>query len=321
MCIYRCCVFSVFSLVVAVSGGAQSLAKRLSPMRYAEASEQSQADPGTVSLHNTLAELSADNSAASFRGAVRVQFSGGDALPSSAINRLVVQTINRMPAGGEYRASSESIQKLESAIKKEGNHLAIDASVAKPSFCSSATYLVFVSTLEELNRRGQIQFEEGAAEKLLVTGQHDGFGVWGRWNANGPGTARLFAELYLGHNFTSIEKAQAGDFLKIFWNDQIGAREFGHSVIYLGHGPNSAGVEVVRYWSSNKKGGYGRAEVPRSKIKRMLFSRLDYPERINQIRNGLKPDEYLASMLVRSSTPEEVKKMVGIPASATADPF
>jgi hypothetical protein len=226
-----------------------------------------------------------------------------------------------MPAGGEYRASSESIQKLESAIKKEGNHLAIDASVAKPSFCSSATYLVFVSTLEELNRRGQIQFEEGAAEKLLVTGQHDGFGVWGRWNANGPGTARLFAELYLGHNFTSIEKAQAGDFLKIFWNDQIGAREFGHSVIYLGHGPNSAGVEVVRYWSSNKKGGYGRAEVPRSKIKRMLFSRLDYPERINQIRNGLKPDEYLASMLVRSSTPEEVKKMVGIPASATADPF
>ena len=321
MCIYRCCVFSVFSLVVAVSGGAQSLAKRLSPMRYAEASEQSQADLGTGSLPNTLAERSGDNSAASFRGAVRVQFSGGDALPSSAINRLVVQTITRMPAGGEYRASSESIQKLESAIKKEGNHLAIDASVAKPSFCSSATYLVFVSTLEELNRRGQIQFEEGAAEKLLVTGQHDGFGVWGRWNANGPGTARLFAELYLGHNFTSIEKAQAGDFLKIFWNDQIGAREFGHSVIYLGHGPNSAGVEVVRYWSSNKKGGYGRAEVPRSKIKRMLFSRLDYPERINQIRNGLKPDEYLASMLVRSSTPEEVKKMVGIPASATADPF
>ena len=319
MCIYRCCVFSVFSLVVAVSGGAQSLAKRLSPMRYAEASEQSQADLGTGSLPNTLAERSGDNSAASFRGAVRVQFSGGDALPSSAINRLVVQTINRMPAGGEYRASSESIQKLESAIKKEGNHLAIDASVAKPSFCSSATYLVFVSTLEELNRRGQIQFEEGAAEKLLVTGQHDGFGVWGRWNANGPGTARLFAELYLGHNFTSIDKAQAGDFLKIFWNDQIGAREFGHSVIYLGHGPNSAGVEVVRYWSSNKKGGYGRAEVPRSKIKRMLFSRLDYPERINQIRNGLKPDEYLASMLVRSSTPEEVKKMVGIPASAKTD--
>ena len=321
MCIYRCSVFSVFTLAVAVSGEAQSLAKRLSPMKSAETSEQSQADLDTVSLHNTLAELSGDNSSGSLRGVGRVQSGAGDALPSSATNRLIVEVISRMPAGGEYRASSESIQKLESAIQKEGNHLVVDAALAKPSFCSSATYLVFVSALEEMNRRRQIQFEEGVAEKLLVTGQHDGFGVWGRWNANGPGTARLFAELYLGHNFTSIEKAQPGDFLKIFWNDQIGVKEFGHSVIYLGHGPNSAGVEVVRYWSSNKRGGYGRAEVPRWKIKRMLFSRLDYPEKINQIRNGLKPDEYLASMLVRSSTPEEVKKMVGIPASATTYPF
>ena len=27
---------------------------------------------------------------------------------------------------------------------------------------------------------------------LLVTGQADGTGVWGRWNSNGPGTGRLF---------------------------------------------------------------------------------------------------------------------------------
>ena len=264
MCIYRCCVFSVFTLLVAVS-------------------------------------------------------SGGAPLASSSTNRLIVEMIARIPAGGAYSASSGSIQKLESAIKKEGNHLTVDATVAKPSFCSSATYLVFVLTLEELNRRGQIRFEEGVAEKLLVTGQPDGSGVWGRWNANGPGTARLFTELQLGHNFTSLEQAQAGDFLKIFWNDQIGVREFGHSVIYLGHGPDSKGIEVVRYWSSNKKGGYGQAEVPRSKIRRMLFSRLDHPERINQIRNGLERDGYLASMLTRSSTPEEMKKMVGIPTSGVAD--
>jgi hypothetical protein len=180
---------------------------------------------------------------------------------------------------------------------------------------------VFVSALEELDRRGRIHFEPGVAEKLLVSGQHDGVGVWGRWNANGPGTARLFEELHLGHNFTSIEQAQPGDFLKIFWNDQIGAKEFGHSVVYLWHGANREGIEVVQYWSSNKKGGYGRAEVPRSKIKQMLFSRLDHPERINQIGDGLKPDEYLASMLIRGSTPEEMKKMVGIPASALADPI
>jgi hypothetical protein len=107
--------------------------------------------------------------------------------------------------------------------------------------------------------------------------------------------------------------------LKIFWNDQIGFKESGHSVVYLRHGLNSQGIEVVRYWSSNKKGGYGLAEVPRSKIKGMLFSRLDSPGQINEIGVGLKPDQYLASMLVRSSTPEEMKEMVGILASPVTD--
>jgi hypothetical protein len=40
----------------------------------------------------------------------------------------------------------------------------------------------------------------------------------------------------------------------------------------------------------------------------MLFSRLDHPKGINQISAGLKPDDYLASMLIRCSTPEEMKK-------------
>jgi hypothetical protein len=114
--------------------------------------------------------------------------------------------------------------------------------------------------------------------------------------------------------------------LKIFWTDQIGAKEIGHSVIYLGHRHDSEGVELVRYWSSNKKGayaegGYGKAEVPLTKIKQMLFSRLEDPNKINNIGDGLKPDEYLASMLINSSTPEEMKKMVGIRRSARADPI
>jgi hypothetical protein len=178
---------------------------------------------------------------------------------------------------------------------------------------------VFVVTLERLSEQRQIEFEPGTADKLLVSGQHDGVGAWGRWNANGPGTARLFEELHLGDNFSAIEKAQPGDFMKIFWNDQTDSKEFGHSVIYLGHGPDSDGIDMVRYWSSNKKGGYGPAEVPRSKIKRMLFSRLTHPERINQIVE-LANDEYLASMLNRSSTYEEMERMVGISDTSILSP-
>jgi hypothetical protein len=303
---------------VASSGDTQNLAKRRNPTKPAETSEQSQSDLDDISVRKDLAQPSDSHSTASFRVGTRVQ-ADRDALPSSAINKLIVEVIHRMPTGGDYSVSSNSIQKLESAIGADGNHLTVDVAVAKPSFCSSATYLVFVSALKELNERRQIEFDSGVVEKLLVTGQHDGVDVWGRWNANGPGTACLFKELDLGRNFTSIEQAEAGDFLKIFWNDHIGAKEFGHSVIYLGHGLNSEGVEVVRYWSSNKKGGYGRAEVPLSKIKQMLFSHLEHPERINLISSGLKRNDYLASMLVRDGTLEEMKEKAGIPASGIPD--
>jgi hypothetical protein len=303
-------VLLVFIIIAATFAGAQTLAKRPSPAKSEVASGQTQENPDAVSNNNALAEPSGENSIIAFRSRTPVQ-SESNAIPRSPINDLIREAIDRMPQGGDYRASSESIRKLESAVQTQENHLVVDAAIAKPSFCSSATYLVFVSVLEKLNEQGQIKFEPGIAEKLLVSGQHDGVGVWGRWNANGPGTARLFEESHLGNNFSSIEKAQAGDFLKIFWNDQIGSKEFGHSVVYLGHGPNAEGIDMVQYWSSNKKGGYGRAEVPRSKIRRMLFSRLTHPENISQIRE-LANDEYLASMLIRSSTPEEMDRMVGI---------
>ena len=310
----------LFAAVVAVIAEGQNLAKRQAPTKSEQTPEADQQDQNGNALRNALAEPSDDDSNQSSRVGGSVQVESDTMLRSTPYNAVILETIRRMPTGGDYRASSESIDKLEAAIKQEGNHLAVDAAVAKPSFCSSATYLVFVSALEELNGRGKIQFEPGVALKLLVSGQHDGDGVWGRWNANGPGTARLFEELGLGENFISIDQAQRGDFLKIFWNDQIGSKEFGHSVVYLGHGRDAAGVEVVKYWSSNKKGGYGEAEVPRSKIKRMLFSRLTHPERINNIRE-LPPDEYLASMLRRGSTPEEMYSKVGIPSSAIAAPI
>jgi hypothetical protein len=318
MSIHRWCFFPFFGLAIAVSSDAQNRAQPQSPLKFEGNSTPSQAELDDISVRNALAAPLGEKALPSSPAKSRV---GTEINPvaSSPINNQILEAIKNMPAGGDYRATSESIQQLESAIKKDGDHLDVNSAIAKPSFCSSATYLVFVSTLQELNREGKIQFEPGVTEKLLVTGQRDGVGVWGRWNSNGPGTARLFAEFHLGPNFTSIEQAQAGDFLKIFWNDQIGFKEFGHSVVYLGHGLNSEGIEVVRYWSSNKKGGYGRAEVPRSKIKKMLFSRLAYPEQINQIRDGLNPDEYLASMLVRSSSSEEMKEMVGIPASPGAE--
>ena len=148
---------------------------------------------------------------------------------------------------------------------------------ARATYCSGATYLVFVQAIQRLLPDSRVG--ERLAEALAIRGQPDGVGVWGRWNANGPGTACLFRELRLGHNFTSFDEARPGDFMKIFWTDAVGTREHGHSVIYLGRGPVN-GVEMIRFWSSNKPGGYGEKEVPRSRIFHVIFSRLEAPSNI-----------------------------------------
>jgi hypothetical protein len=228
-------------------------------------------------------------------------------------NEIIRQKVASMPIGGSYRANIVAMTSLRQSIQLiNDSQLAIDANVARPSFCSGATYLVFLSALNQLARDGEIQLDPLTLRALLIQEhQPDGNGVWGRWNANGPGTARLFYETGMGYNFTSLSEARPGDFMKIFWHDEIGARETGHSVVYLGT-VNTADGEAVRYWSSNLANGYGEAVVPRQRIRRMLFSRLVHPERVQQVTALPARDAYLAAMLKRDSTPEEMYQMVGV---------
>lgn len=225
-------------------------------------------------------------------------------------NAAVLRAIERMPSGGGYATNSTAKQNLASAIRADKERISVQPAAAQPSFCSSATYLVFVSVLSDLAERGLTYLSEDDARALRVTGQQDGEGVWGRWNANGPGTARLFAETGLGQNFTDWNLAQPGDFMKIFWTREVGSRERGHSVIYLGR-ETIKGVEHVRFWSSNQPGGYGEKSVPRSKIAWAIFSRLERPARVSRFVGLSKIDPFLASMLKRSATWEEVGSQCG----------
>jgi hypothetical protein len=68
-------------------------------------------------------------------------------------------------------------------------------------------------------------------------------------------------------------------------------------------------VEHVRFWSSNAHGGYGEKLVPRAKIVRALFSRLDRPAMINRVTTLPPTDQFLAEMLKRAATQEEVNKI------------
>ena len=173
-----------------------------------------------------------------------------------------------MPKGGRYSVSHFAKIRLQSSAHFESGKFFIIP--AGPSFCSGATYLVFIRTIEALRERGQLSLDYGTLERLIIRDQHDGEGVWGRWNANGPGTARLFHELRLGRNFDNIDQAKPGDFMKIFWSRQVGRNEHGHSTIFLGT-ENRPDGQYVRYWSSNIPSGYGEKSVPRSKIAYAIF--------------------------------------------------
>src|SRR5438132_9195943 len=221
--------------------------------------------------------------------------------PAAGLNSLILEQIQKMPTGGKYSVSHFAKIKLESAAHFESGKFFVIPTAPYPSFCSGATYIVFIKTIEALRDSGQLQLDFATLNQLIIRDQHDGEGIWGRWNANGPGTARLFHELGLGHNFDDFNEARPGDFMKIFWSREVGRSEHGHSTIFLGM-ENRLGMEYVRYWSSNIPSGYGEKSVPRNKIASAIFSRLETPANLSRIASAPEVDSYLASLLrTRSS--------------------
>jgi hypothetical protein len=224
-------------------------------------------------------------------------------------NDLVLDQVNRMPKGGSYSVSHFAKIRLQSSAHFESGKFFVVP--AGPSFCSGATYLVFIRTIEALRERGQLHLDYSTLERLIIRDQRDGEGVWGRWNANGPGTARLFHELDLGRNFDSFDRAKPGDFMKIFWSRQVGRNEHGHSTIFLGT-ENRPDGQYVRFWSSNVPSGFGEKSVPRSKIAYAIFSRLETPANLARIDGAPVVDAYLASLIRSRSSISEAGAKCGL---------
>lgn len=241
-----------------------------------------------------------------------------------------------MPKGGTYARYQKSqpgrqfdqlyqtVADLNASLQPGGlasKKLKVDpAKSARYSFCSSATYLLFAELLEYLQEHNNLKLSATVVREIadvgdkteVIQGRMDGVGIFGHWNANGPGTAVLFERLKLGINFSSFEKAQPGDFLKMFWNYNIGKGERGHLVVYLG---TSSDGQKIQVWSSNMQNadnsaGYGTMWVEKSRIKRAIFSRLTHPENIEnwkQFSEAQKRSDYLIRILKTGSSGEEMK--------------
>ena len=223
----------------------------------------------------------------------------GGQLPTP--NSFVLASIKTMPQGKGYAATQRDVDRLAANVFSLNKSFQQNLGNIGPTFCSGATYLVFLRTIE---RSGFAKIlPDKTLTRLATLGVKDGEEIFGRWNANGPGTAKLFADLNCGVNFTSYEEAQPGDFLKIWWTKSIGVEEQGHSVIYLGATGNQ-----IHFWSANQPGGYGKRHVAKSKIKHALFSRLTNPSKLANASRLSPRDKFLADMLREDFTWAQVVK-------------
>ncbi len=254
-------------------------------------------------------------------------------------NGLILRKIQEMPSGGSYARyrkdlpESERFSELYQTVEDLGEALnpglggRLTVSPQKAgqySFCSSATYLLFCDVISELQKSGALSGMRQLNRELcdvgdkaeVIHGKLDGIGLFGHWNADGPGTAVLFHRLKLGRNFSSFDSARPGDFLKIFWNDSIGKGESGHLVVYLG---TNEARDAIQVWSSNLKNedgssGYGSMWVERKRIARALFSRFEEPKNLSNwldLAEADKTSRYLVQIRETGSTGAAMKEATG----------
>lgn len=239
------------------------------------------------------------------------------AVYGAPFSAYVLEALSAMPQGGGYAADRAA----ELRFSAQGvmwdaarQRLVISARGASPTFCSAACYLVLLQALAAwAAEHPRAAFSPRVWESLRVEAQHaDGALNWGRMNANGPGCAKWVHDLGAGVNFTSPEAARPGDFLKFFRTPQIGgAGEKGHLVIFLGIDRQN-GEEYIRFWSSNKPGGYSVRRAPLRTLHHLIFTRITHPENFSRAPHLTETDTWLHSLLTKPCSYTEIVKKCGI---------
>ena len=222
---------------------------------------------------------------------------------------------NQMPKGGGYSATPDTVNALVgNAVKwdNKNNKLLIHPNKAQPSFCSGACYLILLKALQHWQHTTCKQLSAKAWKRFdIYLDQKDGHGVWGRANANGPGFAKLIADTGTGINFTNFQQARPGDFLKIFWTNDIGRKERGHLVVYLGCEKKN-GSTILHYWSANKPAGYSIKSCDIKQARQLIFTRITHPENFERVTKLPLIDTLLEDMQTRDFSFSEVMDMCKI---------
>lgn len=184
--------------------------------------------------------------------------------------------------------------------------------IARPSFCSSAVWVATLAALQHWEQSNRYRALSPDAWKALMPRMvKDGEGPWGYANANGPGFALLVHRLGAGINFTDWNRARPSDVLKIWWNEHIGSRERGHLVILVKDEGETACVWSSHVARDGQPAGYGLRRIPKSAMKRVLFSRITRPAAFNRAHK-LPDDAWLTGLMESGTTWSECVRRCGI---------
>lgn len=229
-------------------------------------------------------------------------------------SNYVQKALSQMPKGGGYSVKAPASKNLSTKAivwDAASQQLKVNVAEAQPSFCSGACYVLLLHSLKLWQQGTHAPLPPEAWKACDVHGQGDGYGIWGRANANGPGFAKLVHDLGAGENFTDIKKARPGDFLKFFWTEEIGCKERGHMVAFLGL-EEKEGLLHVRYWSSNMPDGYSERSIPLQKMHNLIFTRITHPGKFANADKLPAVDTWLKDMQKRSVPFSEVAEQCGI---------
>ncbi len=227
--------------------------------------------------------------------------------------QAAITDIQRRGAGG-YSTEDAAHDALHAAFtwNEPTKRLVFNSSAARPSFCSGAVYAAVLSALLRWDAAQAQRFISPEAWQALAPSRvPDGEGPWGWANANGPGFALLVHRLRAGASFTDWALAQPSDVMKIWWTDEIGAKERGHLVILV----RDEG-ETVRVWSSHQPqdgnpGGFGFRTYPKSAIRRVLFTRITNPAAFNRA-TAIGEEPWLMQQTERSVSWEDCLLRCGV---------
>jgi hypothetical protein len=232
-------------------------------------------------------------------------------------NAMILEIIDSLPKGGGYEVRGSRVALPVISVHQLGARLGLHVRDGHPSHCTSATYALYMHLVARLHNSGQINLSVEQIRSLQAvkarpdgTPMLDGQGPFWIFNANGAGAAAFLKHTGTGISFRddALVHARPGDFLKIFWNENVGIEYFknggvnrrkserGHQVVFTGR-KVIAGTEMICFWGSQKQGrtkrgkrrevryfpaqpdgkvhiGYGEVCGPRGDIKHMIFSRI-----------------------------------------------